>query len=430
MADNNNKKDPIESFFERKVRDHDISYNEADWKKLQDKLDMLDKEHAIWQRRLWIVAASILLFSLLGYFTYQNYTNINRLSQQINRTNPINTQQDTAKKDLSSGTANPAINDQNSGSIADADSLKRTSNTPFNLAEGQPVVPSQPNSDNNKGNTAEDNQAPEGFLVSGDTAKELFIPELSIMPEMALNSESYALLRLKIVSLESEHTVPVYAANTEPTALVNSENKSRPQAFSRFSLGVLVGPDLSTVGSFSNFYDPGYTIGFKAEYSFTPRLSITAGIQQSKVRYLAQGREYKPPRGFWTNGIIPRETVGVCMLIDIPISLKYNVLEFTGARFYATAGLTSYIMLDEDYRFNYDSGETGLVQGWSGETGTRHWLSNAGFSIGYEWDLYPKWSIRAEPFVKIPLKEVGWGNVNLYSLGSFISINYTIRKAR
>jgi hypothetical protein len=46
--------------------------------------------------------------------------------------------------------------------------------------------------------------------------------------------------------------------------------------------------------------------------------------------------------------------------------------------------------------------------------------------VGYEFDLDRNISLRAEPFLRIPLREVGHANVNLYSVGSLVSINYNL----
>ncbi|MEX2603442.1 MAG: hypothetical protein WD361_04530, partial [Gracilimonas sp.] len=80
----------------------------------------------------------------------------------------------------------------------------------------------------------------------------------------------------------------------------------------------------------------------------------------------------------------------------------------------------------EDYRFEYDYSKPGQTESLSENSGKAHLLSNAGFSVGYELDIHQSWNLRVEPFIKIPLQEVGWGNVKLYSVGSFISINYKL----
>jgi hypothetical protein len=181
---------------------------------------------------------------------------------------------------------------------------------------------------------------------------------------------------------------------------------------------------LSTVGGVSNFDQPGFKGGVMAEYAFNKTFSLISGLAISNVKYKADGREYNPPQG-WNYGVMPDQTTAVCLVLDIPISLKANLFNFDRSRIFATTGLSSYIMLNEDYQFRYnDSNQAGLESSWSESTGTRHWFSNAGFSVGIEYDLSPTWSIRAEPHLKVPLKGVGWGNVDLYSMGSFVSLNY------
>ena len=183
---------------------------------------------------------------------------------------------------------------------------------------------------------------------------------------------------------------------------------------------------MSTVGGISNFYNPGYKIGISAEYALTKNLAVSVGAIHSRVQYTASGNDYNPPEGYWSYGAVPQETVGKCLLIDIPISLKYNVLHFDDSRIFASGGVSSYIMLNEDYRFDYGGYSSGQPQRWQERTGTRHWMSNAVFSLGYEMDLKSNISLRIEPFIKVPIQEVGWANVKLYSMGSFISVNYNI----
>ncbi len=183
---------------------------------------------------------------------------------------------------------------------------------------------------------------------------------------------------------------------------------------------------MSTVGGISDFYNPGYKFGLSVEYNITKNLAFSVGAIHSKVQYTASGNDYNPPEGYWSYGAAPQETVGKCLLIDIPITVKYNVLNFERSRLFASGGVSSYIMLNEDYRFTYRSYGNSQQQRWQEKTGTRHWMSNAVFSLGYEIDLRNKISLRVEPFIKVPMQEVGWANVKLYSMGSFVSVNYKI----
>lgn len=263
------------------------------------------------------------------------------------------------------------------------------------------------------------------FSITENESRNLFIADLS-NSKLALSSfdQQSTVDPETIEPAETSGKAPVFAARVDASSNDVGLNSGIQNASQRFSVGFLMAPDFSTAGSFSDFYSPGYKFGAYVEYHFTRNLGISAGIIHSTVRYTAQGGEYRPPEGYWTNGIIPAETLAECMLLDIPITLKYNFFHFDRSRFYATAGVSSYVMLSEEYEFDYYGNESGLAQSWSGKTGTRHWASNAAFSIGFEYDINSTLSLRAEPFIRVPLKEVGWGNVRLYSLGSFISLNY------
>lgn len=429
MPDNSNSKDPLERLFEKKARDYNISFNEADWEKLEGRLNLLDKEIATRRKLVWIAAASLLMFSLLGYFTYQNYTGIKQLSRQLNNEAIPNEQLDiSTKSDSSTEESTPVSGEgqnQNKGTAATLDSFRDAANTSAN--SGNSKIAGQ--SSNNGGYRQQKYKGNHSLAVSGMTPNELTVSALPCqrcpVSGAPLIDSHPGLTLLREQAKQGKDETPVFIADREFAGINNSHsNSSRP--FSRFSFGLLAGPDLSTVGSVSDFYSPGYTFGLRAEFNLTSRLSIVTGIQQSRVYYTAGNSEYKPPAGFWTNGITADETIGNCLLLDIPLGFKYNVKQYSGSRFYATAGLSSYIMLHEDYRFQYYGRESELVEGWSGTTGTRHWLSNASFSMGYEFDIQKNWSLRAEPYLKIPISEVGWGNVNLYSLGSFISLSYKL----
>jgi len=83
MADSNKDQDPIEDFFERNAWDYDIPFREADWLRLEKKLDIQDRQRAARRRRRWIAAAAVILLGLMGYFTYQNYSQINEINEML-----------------------------------------------------------------------------------------------------------------------------------------------------------------------------------------------------------------------------------------------------------------------------------------------------------------------------------------------------------
>lgn len=200
---------------------------------------------------------------------------------------------------------------------------------------------------------------------------------------------------------------------------------SSPFKASRLGIGLAISPDKSSAGMTSKYGETGYRIGIKGEYRLSDNLFLTAGILASSVNYSTRGSRYNPPE-FLNNGVNPDRTTALCLILDIPLGIKYNVINFDKSSLFATAGLSSYIMLNEDYQFEYETDYSSYESTYEVKNGSRHLFNNIGLSVGYELNLFSKWNLRAEPFINIPLNGVGWGDVKLYSVGSYVSINYQL----
>lgn len=430
MNDEQNHNDPIERLFREKAGEYDISYREEDWLKLEKQLDARDMK-LYYQRRLrWLAAASILILSLIGYYTIQNHNQINQLAEQLNQNEAVEQSEQPANEP----------NRMDNESQLESPAPSNTENSIDNEIAG-----------NGNGNQPENQgiqESSEGLLAAQNESEESengdsdsFSRAAQIIDRKPIDSiPLYSSQNLEL--LWADHfTEPVeLLKESDPVVLYDSEyfepkrgslalldnppgDQPFTSALSRLAVGIVVSPDLSTVGSVSNFYDPGYKGGIVAEFALTKNISLVSGAAISNVKYKASGQEYNPPQA-WNYGMMPDQTTAVCLVLDIPINLKANIFNFNRSRIFTTAGLSSYIMLNEDYQFSYNGDASGLETSWSEQTGTSHWFSNAGLSIGFEYDISPSWTIRAEPHIKIPLKGVGWGDVDLYSMGSFLSLNY------
>lgn len=427
----NHNKDPIEHLFRKKAEEYDISYREEDWLRLEKKLDRQVRQHTARKKR-WIIAAVVLfLFSLLGYAVYQNYQDINRINEQLSEQQAVETEQQENGEDL------PAEQQDSQESQEDAgERSELKSGAPENEAPTpEDPRPSVAEREGTGGTDADE-------TYGGSESSEL-TAYADVIPWISAEELSCAACRLSdlgsgqkeqaTISLSrTTNALPGAMAVRETPATADvsggQEHRQPPASASRAFIGLAAGPDLSTVGALSDFDQPGYNLGLLFEYRLRSNFSIRGGLMRASVNYVADGSEYHPPGGFWSYDTVPDQTSARCIILDIPVSLKYEFWQLERSRFYATAGFNSYIMLSEDYRFDYgyESSESDPVQQWSGKTGTRHWMSNASLSVGYAIDLNPRLSLQVEPFLKLPMREVGWGNVKLYSMGSFISLNYTL----
>lgn len=417
MPENNNShtpEDPLEELFQEKAGEYDIPYREEDWNKLEKRLDLADRERALEAKRRWLIAVSILLFSLLGYATYYNFNAINEVSEQLNEQNEHLADEVESDSDEPFSLRNIdelSSADQESEPDASADQLVTEPLIP--AEELRSVPPSVLVEDENE-------ESDRTFLVSEQNARALSTADLSCggcqLSSWDVSDSPKALAKTKHKQGRQVHLDDLAADYNETPSL----------ATSRLAVAFVTGPDFSTSGEISNFSDPGYKIGAAVEYRLSENLSISGGVIQSDVRYTARGGAYNPNGSYWNNGILPDETYARCLILDIPLTLKYDVWNFNRSRIFASAGVASYVMLSEEYEFSYEQYRDDLAQSWDARTGKGYWLSNAGFSVGFEYDLHTNWSVRAEPFLRVPLKGVGEGNVKLYSAGSLISLSYRL----
>jgi hypothetical protein len=410
-----NHNDPLEDLFKKKANEPDISYQENDWLALEKKLDE-KAAYVARQKRIRLAAAAVIIFmSLIGYFTYHNYNNINSLNEKLD---DRITQNEAPEAPQDSPKEQPQT-DPSEGS-EDIDIKKPES--PMN----DPIV--QALDEERQDSNIEEETTGQNKPIVQDVASTPNLEEYSIsVADIDVKSNIPALSRGSQVPDK-----PLIAMTTESgghSGFTNSERTFSENAFiktgSRFSIGLVVSPDLSTAGGIRQFEQPGYKFGLKTSYKLTSNISIETGIIRSSVRYSAGIQNYDPP-GYPNNNTNLSSIYAECMILDIPLNVTFNFWNLSNSRFFASAGLSSYVMLSEDYTFSYDYSYYGQKTNYSERSGKAHLFSNSSLSIGYEYDIHKNWSLSAEPFIKIPLKEVGWGNARLYTLGTFVTLNYRL----
>ena len=252
-----------------------------------------------------------------------------------------------------------------------------------------------------------DNAAAESNIVSADKDQRISI--------------SAALLAYKSILKQNNNVLPEIAL-PKPSEVPEREqpekaNEPTPQWAVRFGIS----PDLSTVG-LKNFSKPGSAVSLLVEYALLRKLYVQTGISRSVKKYNAVDGEYiwrskYPPK------VLPDNVEGICNVLEIPLNLRYDIVETDRVRWFTSAGASSYYMQKEKYKYNYPPHTYG-AKGWEGKTGW-YFMSHVNASAGYEYRLSQKLSLLAEPYVRIPIKRVGYGKVNLVTAGVWISLRYT-----
>lgn len=240
-----------------------------------------------------------------------------------------------------------------------------------------------------------------------------------------LKLKNLDLLSPKGTFIKSSISLPVIAFEN-PQKEVSVVPKSTPQSFKKglyFRFGVSPDMSLVTADELTKF---GNNLAFLAEYRFNNRLSIQGGVLRSMKHYDAYPESYKWPYN-WPSPPKITDINATCKMLDIPLNIRYDISQKKLSRWFVSVGATSYIMLNEKYVYNYENPADPKIKwkNWEGKTGP-YYLGVLNFSMGCEYQLFRKLSVQAEPFFKLPIAQVGFGQVNLSTLGLLVSAKYPI----
>lgn len=247
------------------------------------------------------------------------------------------------------------------------------------------------------------------LIDSANTIEKMqWVPVYALSPTQHL---SVINLRLPNVSFESPALAPV----------------TMPRANTAFRKGLnirlAISPDLSFIPS-NKIFKVGNNWAAIAEYRFNNRLSIQTGVIRSLKYYGALPNQYEL-NPYWTIPSPLKDIDATCKMLDIPLNIRYDISQKPNSRWFIGGGFTSYIMLKEEYRYNYENPADPNIKrtSWEGKTGA-YPFSVLNLSAGYELQLFRRLTFQAEPFYKAPLGKVGYGKVRLATAGVFFSVKY------
>lgn len=191
----------------------------------------------------------------------------------------------------------------------------------------------------------------------------------------------------------------------------------------RFYVGLVAAPDVSTV-QFVGVQAPLLNAGVTLEYRLGNRLRLSTGLLRSAKQYAARRDDYdwrNYPRAYYRDFT---RLAATCTVLDVPLNLRYDLAVGAQFRVFGSAGLSTFFMQRERYRYDYV--ENGRPEVWdrSVVNQNRHLFSILNLSAGYERSLGSRWSVQAEPYLKLPLAGVGQGKVKLVSSGVFMGVKY------
>jgi hypothetical protein len=183
-----------------------------------------------------------------------------------------------------------------------------------------------------------------------------------------------------------------------------------------FAIDFSAGPDVSSIG-FDKTGKIAINYGAGISYALSARFTLHTGFFVAQKIYSADKYQYHMPSG-GSNVDYLYNVDANCKVYEIPLTVSYNFGKTKNHQWFASAGLSSYLMKKESYEYyyKYPSGNT-YTKSWSISNQNQHYFSVLDLSAGYQYLFSKKASLLVEPYLKLPVSGVGAGKVKLNSGG-------------
>lgn len=231
----------------------------------------------------------------------------------------------------------------------------------------------------------------------------------------------------KITEIQNKSIFPNQIIDSSQQLLVNSTKKAVTKKNKKiFYTGILLGPDFSRVKN-QKIKQTGSTIGIIAGLQLTTHLAIETGAWRDKKNYFSAGDYFNTSRipVPYNSKIITVD--GSCIMIEIPLNVRYSFLQKKKREWFVLTGISSYLMKKENYTYLYGRNNVQYNVYKSYTNSSSNWFSILNISAGYQ-HKFGKALFRVEPYLKMPLKGVGIGQLPISSTGLYMSLIYPLHK--
>ncbi len=420
----------MDDIFRSAAEHYPIKTDVADWDKMRSRLNNPANESAAISPqsnyRISLSAAAVLLAFLIptGLFVEKYFFDTSTAKQplvQVKKELPNTVSDPGNRVDVApASSANRAVADARINTVKAIDkfSLKDQETTPlqnsidhiFTLSDNKVsgekgvsktiIIPSQP--------VLHGNELPLPQITRQDQINELV---------MQPNSKPLA-------GVQSQNSI----INSNSGNAANENAKSQIIKLTvpkRFYLGLLAGPDFSTV-KFQSVKSPGLNYGIIAGYRIKPNLNIEISIIKGQEHYFTEGKYLSKDNIRVPNNTEIINLNGKSRITEMPVAFRYNFNSKKGpSHYFATFGVTSIIIHDEQFDYALNKNGSQYVSNKSYKQASSNVFANLQVSAGYEGSLNRDrtMKMRIEPYYQLPLKGVGRGDLPVTNFG--LKIGFT-----
>ncbi|AZI26372.1 hypothetical protein EA772_13840 [Pedobacter sp. G11] len=371
----------IDQLFSNGLKWPDLEYNDQDWKAMQKKLTPAPRRKSLYIYAAIAGAAAMLLIFLMV---------------------------DRPERDFKNGlSVNSYKSERETARISPVDSVKT-----LEVPQGRQKNPWVTGSASARSEKTNESIDQNGAATLSDQNIYRLVKPAEISDLRIENTVSKQLTEILPAHLTVNTTIA--SGKVAP----NPDNKNKGI---NLSMGLVAAPDFTTVkNSGRSSFSGG--LGVEASLSIDRHLSISTGIAFAKKIYDADFSLYNPQSSYvFTNR--PTNIHAQCDVLDIPLNVNYKLLVNSRNSVMFTAGLSSYLMLKENYTYSYETDYAKGPRSYQVKNQNQHLFGVANISATFYRKINKNLNIGLTPFMKIPLTNIGYGNSKLSSTGLAVSVS-------
>ncbi|MBU0696904.1 MAG: hypothetical protein KKE39_10345 [Bacteroidetes bacterium] len=410
--------DELDKLFKSKAKSvgEEPAFNEAAWADMEGRLNKRKRRFAFYYLSAAVLFLGILSFGWLllksdrwdGKGTEKNYTTKNEFLKPGNKA----FKNDSLQEKLNKVTTNqPIIN---------SEKLTTTPSSKNNFVKA----------DTPRGNDRKPQKKQDRILDNASIALNEILTKSTV--EIVKNEKEISLIKREQPIYFTENSGVSNELIIKPIlyqkALTEAKSGTKPSMVHSkvtWSLGFNAGPEFNTAGSLNKVKG-----NFNGGISFSGKLkkfNLSLGVNYGIKNYSATPYQYQNIKPQF----IPLITNinATCNILEVPLSLSYQIFSNKKSSFDLNAGLSSYFMLKEKYVYQYTA-----ISGYADRTvqvnnQNQHYFKVLQLSGTYYLPLRNSANqLGIEPFAKLPLAGVGSGAVDLKSYGVNLHFNYQLKK--
>jgi len=194
--------------------------------------------------------------------------------------------------------------------------------------------------------------------------------------------------------------------------------------------GIKGGPDFASVNSVAGDR-PGITFGLTVDYQFANHWYIGSGLLFTRKIFAAAPQDYHVPDGYyqhygmWMAGAPTVDYIkGRFNMLEIPLNLRYDFSTAGNTLIFVSFGTSSYLFTNENCNYYYSFYNRPLTKGFNYTSEPNNLFSTFNLSMGAEAGISNSFSLLIAPYVKIPTRNIGFGQVSLSSVGIDFALRF------